>query len=87
MPQVAKLARPRTHLNTEVLTSCQPQSPSSKSQVKGVPSTSEPRRYPEDGQTGCQGRAGSTPGTSTHLGDLHPCACSPITALPQVQGW
>lgn len=63
MPHVARLARPRTHPYIEVPTSCQPQSLSSKSQVKGVPSTAEPRRYPEGGQMGGQGRFGAILGT------------------------
>lgn len=52
--------------------SCQPQSLSSKSQVKGVPSTGECRRYPEGGQMGCQGRFGATLATCAHPRELHP---------------
>lgn len=69
---MARLARPRTHPYVEVPTSCQPQSLSSKSQVKGVPSTAEPRRYPEGGQMEGQGRFGATLGTCAHPRELHP---------------
>lgn len=87
MPHVARLALPRTHPYAEVPTSRQPQSLSSKSQVKGVPSTAERCRYPEGGQMGGQGRFEATLVTCAHPRELHPPQGAVPTWGPVASPW